>query len=90
MMNFTKLGTYLSIISAIVVILGGGWEVAMAVDSRYLKVEDYRQNEQLKLEDDIFKLELKVEDSNATNVDKAMLERYKRRLGQDTHKNENR
>jgi len=41
MMNFTKLGTYLSIISASVVILGGGWEVAMAVDSRYLKVEDY-------------------------------------------------
>lgn len=72
--------TALSIISTLVVTGGGVWAGAEKIDSRYMKVATYEQNEIDKLEDQIFELELKLQQGVATPVERAMLERYKQRL----------
>ena len=72
--------TVLSIISALVITTGGVWAGVEKLDSRYMTVASYQMNEIDKLEDQVFELELKVQQGIATPIEKAMLARYKTRL----------
>lgn len=83
-LNAKKLLLIFTLISMSIGGVYGIAEAAMKIDSRYMKVSDYKSiktQERIKyLEEQIFMLNFKVENGTATSLDKAMLERYKSEL----------
>jgi hypothetical protein len=75
-----RLLTILSIVLTTFLIIGAGYAGAMKIDNRYMKVAMYVENEIRKIENQIFELELRVHQGDASPTDKAILERLKRQL----------
>ena len=82
--NLKKIMLIIGVLSA----AGGGiWgvaEAAIALDSRYMHVADYKSIEKrksiIKLENKIFALQFKVNKGKASPLERAMLDRYKAQL----------
>ena len=79
-------------ITSVVAVLGFYTALTQILDQRYALAEDAIQTQQMmtvymrqEMEDKIFIIELKEQRNEATDVDMAMKERYKRRLAEIGH-----